>query len=132
MVANDDIICVFQDFKDNLEILLKNAESKNDQDLSKSFDRMYRLYIEKDRSFFHFSGKSDVLAFFTDAPEDLYRTEMLALLLYHDALLQIDIPTRKDLLEKSWLLYQYVCVTSNEVSLDRIQVIRDIENHWVE
>ncbi len=130
MIVSNNVMAIFQDFREDLELLANKTQFQKEETVTEELETMYQSYIEKERMFFHFSGKSDVLAFFPDDSEGLQKAEMLALLLYQDALMQDDISVKQDLLEKSWLLYQYVCATSNNFSFDRVRFIKRIEHHW--
>ncbi len=132
MVVNGNVMCVCREFREELKMLETNKQFQKEEVLIGELEGMYQSYIEKDRHFFHFSGKSDVLAFFPDSSEGLQKAEMLALLLYQDALVQKDVPAKKDLLEKSWLLYQYVCAMANDFSFDKARIIKRIEQLWME
>ncbi len=129
-MINVDMIHIFQEFRENLDEFANEAPLQEENTLNEKLEGFYQSYIEKERTFFHFAGTSDVLAFFPDDADGLCKAEMLAVLLYQDAMIQNDMPTKKDLLEKSWLLYQYVCATSNNFSYDRVRMINKIEYQW--
>ncbi|MDR2037152.1 MAG: hypothetical protein LBQ60_04445 [Bacteroidales bacterium] len=118
-------------FKSALESLMNRKQLQKEEIPEYEFDAMYDWYIEKERAFFLSSGKCDVLSYFSDEPEDLRKAEMLALLLYHDGMMHSGIPAKKNLFEKSWLLYQYVCAMYNDFSYDRMKVIKKIEKQWL-
>lgn len=114
---------LFLQFFEELALSLskKNKEEKETviQNMFDAYFKRYDFYIEND--------PTDILESFNEmaTTEKLCRIEMLAELLHQEALLK-EGDERRNLLDKSLKLYNYINERSTTFSLDRLRRMKEI------
>jgi hypothetical protein len=123
MLERDYIMRLFLQFFEELALSLskKNKEEKETviQNMFDAYFKRYDFYIEND--------PTDILESFNEmaTTEKLCRIEMLAELLHQEALLK-EGDERRNLLDKSLKLYNYINERSTTFSLDRLRRMKEI------
>ena len=123
MFERDYIMRILQNFFEDIARLIHGRHRFDDEQQLDAFGDLYKKYLKEGRNHFYASTAENILASFNDEPDGVYKAEMLANLLYHDACLQNDETIRKELLEKSLTLYRQVNVQSKDFSLERHEMI---------
>ena len=127
MLQRDYIMRMIQGFFKDLDALFHGKQKRDREIPSAAIEEMHRRYLKNTREYHIKSSTDDLIASFADAPDGIYQAEMLAALLHREALLRIDIPLQKELLEKSLALYRYINIRSKNYSSERLQIIDEIE-----
>lgn len=123
MLERDYIMRLFLQFFEELALSLskKNKEEKETviQNMFDAYFKRYDFYIEHD--------PTDILESFNEmaTTEKLCRIEMLAELLHQEALLK-EGDEKRNMLDKSMKLYNYINERSTTFSLDRLRRMREI------
>ncbi len=126
MFERDYLMRILQTFFKDLDELLHGKHYPDDEEQLEAIGDLYREYMKNGRGYFYELSAGDLVAYNED-PDSIYKAEMLATLLYQDALLQKDIATKKALLDKSLALYQFINLHSKDFSLERTQMIDTIK-----
>ncbi len=130
MFERDYIMRMLQTFFNDLDAWIRKRRKLDlEKEEEEGLEELYQQYLKNNRSYFHKSTKADLIAVCKDDPDGIYKAEMLAALLYQDALLYDDGSLiQKELLEKSLMLYQYINDTSHTFSIERLQIIKEIKD----
>ena len=127
MFERDYIMRILQTFFEDLAKLLHGQHRLDDDRQLEAFGDLYKKYLKDNREHYYASSVENLTASFNGDPDGIYKAEMLAVLLYHDASLQKDKTVRKEFLEKSLALYRYLDVQSKVFSPERKELIEIIE-----
>ena len=117
MFEKDYIMRLIQQFFETLELIIKGG-GKNIQE---KINDIYIAYIGKEKEFFQEQNYEHILDFIEEYPnqEKIFRVEMLAELLFQDAILQSNISVKINLLRKSYNLLLILDKQSKTFSLER-------------
>lgn len=80
---------------------------------------LYTRYLKKEREWFLQVGVEDITVFFADDP--IYKLEMLAELMYHDARSVADREIQAAMFRKIMALYDVIDIRSMEFSVGRMK-----------
>ncbi len=127
MFQRDYIMRILQTFFQDIAKLLRGKQRLDDEQQLEAFGDLYRNYLKNDRDYYYGMPTGNLIDSFNDDTDGIYKAEILATLLYHDAALQKDETTRKELLEKSLALYKYMDAQSKDFSPERKEIIETIE-----
>ncbi len=114
-------------FKDLDELLHGKRKDDDEEQQSEAIGDMYREYLKNDRDYYAGLSVDDLITLYETDPDGMYKAEMLAALLYHDALLRKGVSEQKNLLEKSLVTYRFINTNSKDYSPKRLQAIAMIE-----
>lgn len=130
MIERDYIMRLVRMFFDALEKLFEKAETEPLR-VEQELKSMYAAYFGKSESYFYKGDVDDILAFLKSAyppKELLYRVEMLAELLFRDAIIKTSACEKTDLLGKSVWLFEYLDRYSDTFSFERRRKIAEIRD----
>lgn len=122
MLERDYIKRLIRQFFDALEKLIEKKEYLPQENIQLEFEGMYRTYFLESKEFFCTQDKEYLLMYLCrtfERHELLDRVEILAELLYQDALIQSSDDEQKNLLEKSLYLLEYLDQHSDTFSFER-------------
>ena len=122
MLERDYIKRLIRQFFDALEKLIEKKEYLPQENIQLEFEGMYRTYFLESKEFFCTLDKEYLLMYLCqtfERHELLDRVEILAELLYQDALIQSSDDEQKNLLEKSLYLLEYLDQHSDTFSFER-------------
>lgn len=130
MLERDYIKRLIRQFFDALEKLIEKKEYLPQENIQLEFEGMYRTYFLESKEFFCTQDKEYLLMYLCqtfERHELLDRVEILAELLYQDALIQSSDDEQKNLLEKSLYLLEYLDQHSDTFSFERKSKIAGIK-----
>jgi len=112
-----------EQFFDALTELVSGRYKDNVEEIRIQLSGLYEQYLGNNIAFFYNSSIEGIIAGFL-AEKDLQkdsipRMEMLAELFYQDALVQHDAALKRNLLEKSLTLFNFLAANSHTYSIDR-------------
>lgn len=122
MLERDYIKRLIRQFFDSLEKLIEKKEYLPQENIQLEFEGMYRTYFLKPKEFFCIQDSEYILMYLCQTFEKhelLDRVEILAELLYQDALIQSSNDEQKELLGKSLYLLEYLDLHSDTFSFER-------------
>lgn len=122
MLERDYIKRLIRQFFDALEKLIEKKEYLPQENIQLEFEGMYRTYFLESKEFFCTQDNEYLLMYLCqtfERHELLDRVEILAELLYQDALIQSSDDEQKNLLEKSLYLLEYLDQHSDTFSFER-------------
>lgn len=125
MIEKDYIMKLMQQFFKDLEKLVSNQREKGDiQNIQVQLCDLYKDYFKKDESFFYNESYLTIIEYLESKDCNVIdHMEMLAELLYHDALIKQNSDLKRNLLVKSLELFKYLNENSKTFSLERNQKI---------
>ena len=126
MFERDYIMRILQNFFEDVAKIIHGKHRPDDEQLE-AFGDLYQNYLKNDRAYYYRTSSESLIVSFNNDPDGMYKAEMLAILLYHDASLQKEEAIRKALLEKSLALLRYVDAQSKVFSPERKKMIEAIE-----
>ncbi|MDR1172144.1 MAG: hypothetical protein LBL24_06805 [Bacteroidales bacterium] len=127
MFERDYMMRILQTFFQDMAKLLRDRQRLDDGQQLEALGDLYRNYLKNDRDDYFGMTAENLTDSFNGDPDRMYRAEILATLLYHDAALQKDEDSRNGLLEKSLALYKYLDALSRDFSPERKEIIGTIE-----
>ena len=124
MLQRDYIQRLIREFMAALQRLIEKDEAKDRQ---AAVREMFTQYLG-DCAFFHTATLDDVMLWFEKYPEEerLSRMEMLAELYYAEADTMSE-PVRTDILQRAFMLFDFIDRHSRTFSLDRLKKMDAIE-----
>ena len=132
MIEQDYILKILQQFFEAIAKLVRHREDGDGDtaELQARFDEMYELFFKESANHFYQVDKDDIVDELESegcSERDTFaKAQMLAELLYQDALIKTLIPERCALLEKSFYLFQYLEHGTKTYSWDREIKMRNI------
>jgi len=127
MFELDYIMRILQNFFEDVAKIIHGKQRPNDEQQLEAFGDLYQNYLKNGRDEYYETSSERLIVSFNNDPDGIYKAEMLAILLYHDAFLQKDEAIRKVLLEKSLTLLRYLDAQSKVFSPERKKMIEAIE-----
>ncbi len=127
MFERDYIMRILQTFFEDVAKVIHRKLHPDDEQQLEAFGDLYRNYLKNDRDYYYGMSSESLIASFSKDPDGIYKAEMVATLLYQDALLQKDETFRNELLGKSLALYQYIDQSSKDFSTERKEIIANIK-----
>ena len=127
MFELDYIMRILQNFFEDVAKIIHGKQRPNDEQQLEAFGDLYQNYLKNGRDEYYETSSDSLIVSFNNDSDGIYKAEMLATLLYHDAFLKKNGITKKELLEKSLALLRYVDAQSNVFSLERKEMIEIIE-----
>lgn len=132
MIQQDYILKILQEFFDAISKLIRHDEKDDDESraiMQARYDEIYERFFRCPAHHFYQLNKEDI-------PDDLWaendeqkafaKMQMLAELLYRDALIKTNGSERLDLLNKSLFLFKHLQQNSKTYSWDRENKMIDI------
>ena len=121
MLQRDYIMRILQQFYDALHKLVNNIEAEKIEDVQLQFNGMYLDYLKKDSSFFYENDVNTILQFLGEGKDkdSIAKINMLAELLYNDAMLNQDLDTKPNLLSKTLELLLFIKEKDKTFSSER-------------
>lgn len=120
-------------FFDALAKLVSNRNEDNVEEIQVQLSGLYEQYLGKEMTFFYSSSVESIITGIVAGKdlqkEGIPRMEMLAELLYQDAIRKHDATLKQNLLRKALALFDYLAANSHTFSVDRearIETIRDL------
>ncbi|MDR1815022.1 MAG: hypothetical protein LBR18_09290 [Tannerella sp.] len=108
----------------------RKEESGDFAEAEARFDEMYRQFFRRERTYYFDTEKEIIAEDIEDETiserDAIGKIQMLAELLYQDALIRKTAPERIDLLEKALYLFRYLDANSKTFSWERGQRMQDI------
>ena len=129
MLARDYIMRLLNDFNENLELLLSRKKKEDDPELEVALQSLYNTYFNHLPKYYYNEDGENILNDLMnkyEGTEILTRIEMLAELLYQDALCK-QSEEQKNLLSKSLYLLEYSDKNSGTFSIQRRDRIDEIK-----
>lgn len=126
MLQRDYIQRLIREFMAALERMLEKKEVKTRQEMIRD---LYEQYIGP-YTFYHIATIDDVMKAMAGIPDEetrLSKMHMLAELYYHEADC-VSKPTRDDLLEKAFMLFDYVETHGDTFSIERRKKKQNIKD----
>jgi len=129
MIRKDYIMKIIEQFFDVLKKLIKNEENQDIEDIRVQLNELYNTYFKKNYKYFYDSDFEEIVDFLNsdNSGDNLYKTEMLAELIYQDTCLKQDVDLRKSLLSKSFRLFEYLDKEGKTFSLERYKKMQVIK-----
>lgn len=123
MLRQDYIQRLIREFFAALERLLEKNEAGERQE---AIRKMFTQYLG-DSAFFHIASLDDIMRWLEKYPEDerLSRIEMLAELYYAEADLMSE-PTRSAVLDRAYMLFDYIDRNGRTFSMERLKKMKKI------
>ncbi len=128
MFERDYIMRLMQTFFEDVAKIVHRKRDPDDEYQLEAFGELYKEYLKNDRKHYYQLSAESLINSFREDADGIYKAEMLATLLYQDARLQKDEMIRKELLEKSLALYQFMDTESKDFSLERKEMIETIKD----
>jgi hypothetical protein len=131
MVERDYILRILQEFFQAIAKVVRRKEESGDfAEAEARFDEMYRQFFRRERTYYFDTEKEIIAEDIEDETiserDAIGKIQMLAELLYQDALIRKTAPERIDLLEKALYLFRYLDANSKTFSWERGQRMQDI------
>jgi nucleoside diphosphate kinase len=132
MIERDYIMRILQEFFNAIaKVVHQKDESGDFDEAEERYDEMYRQFFHSKRKYFLDTEKETIVAELEDACNDerdlTGKLQMLAELLYQDALIRQSIQEQIDLLEKALYILQYLKANSNTYLWEQSQRMADIK-----
>jgi len=132
MIERDYILRIIQEFFQAIAKVVRRKEESGDvEEAEARFDEMYRQFFRRARPYFLETEKEIIVEDVEDSTDDersaIGKMQMLAELLYQDALIRPAAPQRINLLEKALHLLRYLDANSKTYSWERGQRMQDIQ-----
>lgn len=125
MLQQDYIMRLIRSFFEAMGKFLRNKGGKEPEILRKEVDDMYKTYLKLPRNHFNNLTTEEIISSFLEE-ERLFKSEIVAELLYQDAMLDNDFDELQ--LKKSLTLLKYVDLNSDTFSFDIQRKISEIES----
>lgn len=133
MIERDYVMRLVKQFFDALAKLVSNRNEDNVEEIQVQLSGLYEQYLGKEMTFFYSSSVESIITGIVAGKdlqkEGIPRMEMLAELLYQDAIRKHDATLKQNLLRKALALFDYLAANSHTFSVDRearIETIRDL------
>lgn len=129
MLQRDYILRLFREFTKAIENILKERNKKEDPEVQQQLQSLYRAYFNHPHTFYYEQDAEYILNTLRqscEGEEFLTRIDMLAELMYNDALLQ-NAAEQKYLLKKALFLLEYLDSHSDTFSFERRGKISEIK-----
>lgn len=126
MLQTDYFLRIIREFMDALQFFI--AKRKHGDKFMKELEDLYKSYLGP-YDFYHISEMDDIMNDFKRFPENqrLDRMEMLARLYYVEAS-EIIGPSRRKLLERSLMLFNFIDAHSKTYSIEREMKISSLQS----
>jgi len=120
---------ILQQFYDALHKLVNNIEAEKIEDVQQQLKGMYLDYLKKDSFFFYENDTNTILKFLGDGKDkdSIAKINMLAELLYNDAMLNQDSEIKPKLLSKALAISLFIKSIDKTYSADRDNRIKQIK-----
>ncbi|MCC9168047.1 hypothetical protein [Pontibacter harenae] len=128
----DYLMRMIQSFMNALNKLINGLNERTAEETSEELESIYVTYFDKSRTFILDNTPEEMLAWLQQDKDAVKKAEMLAQLLEQDALLEQDIQTKRNLLEKVKTLLLYQERESGTVSLVQRNQLAKIEQQLAE
>ncbi len=132
MIERDYVMRLVKQFFDALAKLVSNRDEDTVEEIQVQLSGLYEQYLGKEMAFFYSSSVESIIDGIVAGKdlqkEGIPRMEMLAELLYQDAIMKHDATLKQNLLRKALALFDYLAANSHTFSVDRearIETIRD-------
>jgi len=129
MLQRDYIMRILQQFYDALHKLVNNIEAEKIEDVQQQLKGMYLDYLKKDSSFFYENDVNTIIQFLGDGKDkdSIAKINMLAELLYNDAILNQYSETKQKNLSKTLELLRFIKSKDKTFSAERDSKIEQIK-----
>jgi len=120
---------ILQQFYDALHKLVNNIEAEKIEDVQQQLKGMYLDYLKKDSSFFYENDVNTIIQFLGDGKDkdSIAKINMLAELLYNDAILNQYSETKQKNLSKTLELLRFIKSKDKTFSAERDSKIEQIK-----
>ena len=128
MIERDYIMRLLRQLFDALNEIVHGRKEESAEVVQHQVNGLYRQYFDREPQFFYDSTTESIIHLLEDSnshTDAFIKIEMLAELIYNDAILRPESPLRSDLLAKALGLFEYLEKNSSTFSLSRRDKIQN-------